>query len=143
MTDPYPVGAEPVDRQQSESTQSLGALMSEISKDLSTLMRQEVELAKVELKEEAAKAGKSAGMLGAAGFAGYMFIVLLSFAAAYGLGSQIGYGWGTLIVAGIWAVIGAVLFVLGRSRLKRVSPKPERTIQTLKEDAQWARHPTS
>jgi uncharacterized membrane protein YqjE len=143
MTDPYPVGAVPVDRQQSESTQSLGALMSEISKDLSTLMRQEVELAKVELKEEAAKAGKSAGMLGAAGFAGYMFIVLLSFAAAYGLGSQLGYGWGTLIVAAIWAVIGAVLFVLGRSRLRRVSPKPERTIQTLKEDAQWARHPTS
>jgi hypothetical protein len=143
MTDPYPVGAEPVDRQQSESTQSLGVLMSEISQDRSTLMRPEVELAKVELKEEAAKAGKSAGMLGAAGFAGYMFIVLLSFAAAYGLGSQIGYGWGTLIVAGIWAVIGAVLFVLGRSRLKRVSPKPERTIQTLKEDAQWARHPTN
>jgi hypothetical protein len=143
MTDPYPVGAEPVDHQQSESTQSLGALMSEISKDLSTLMRQEVELAKVELKEEVAKAGKGAGMLGAAGFAGYLFIVLLSFAAAYGLGSQIGYGWGTLIVAAIWAVIGAVLFVLGRSRLRRVSPKPERTIQTLKEDAQWARHPTS
>ena len=143
MTDPYPVAAQPVDRQQNESTQSLGSLMSEISKDLSTLMRQEVELAKVELKEEAAKAGKSAGMLGAAGFAGYMFLVLLSFAAGYGLGSQIGYGWGTLIVAAIWAVIGAVLFVLGRSRLKRVSPKPERTIQTLKEDAQWARHPTS
>jgi len=143
MTHPSPGGAEPVDRQDSDSTQSLGTLMSEISKDLSTLMRQEVELAKVELKEEAVKAGKSAGMLGAAGFAGYMFIVLLSFAAAYGLGSQIGYGWGTLIVAAIWAVIAAVLFVMGKSRMKRVSPKPERTIQTLKEDAQWARHPTS
>ena len=143
MTDPYPVGAEPVDRQRTDTAESLGTLMGEISRDLSTLMRQELALAKVELKEEAAKASKGAGMLGAAGFAGYLFIVLLSFAAAYGIGSQIGYGWGTLIVAAVWAVIGAVLFVLGRSRLRRVSPKPERTIETLKEDAQWARHPTS
>lgn len=143
MTDPYPVGAQPADHQQSQGTESLGTLMSEISSDLSTLMRQEVELAKVEIKEEVAKAGKGAGLLGAAGFAGYLFIVLASFAAAYGIGSQIGYGWGTLIVAGVWAGIGAVLFVLGRSRLRRVSPKPERTISTLKEDAQWARHPTS
>jgi putative superfamily III holin-X len=143
MTDPYPVGAEPADRMSADGTQSLGTLMTEISRDLSTLLRQEVELAKVEVKEEVAKAGKGAGLLGAAGFAGYMLIVLLSFAAAFGIGSQLGLGWGTLIVAGVWAVIGAVLFLLGRARLRRVSPKPERTIQTLKEDAQWARHPTS
>ena len=143
MTDPYPMGAEPVDRHRTDSTESLGTLMGEISRDLSTLMRQELELAKVEIKEEATKAGKGAGMLGGSGFAGYMVIILLSFAAAFGIGSQIGLGWGTLIVAAIWAVIGAVLFALGRARLRRVSPKPERTIETLKEDAQWARHPTS
>lgn len=143
MTDPYPVGAEPADRQHGEAAQSLGTLMSEISSDLSTLMRQEVELAKAEVKEEVSKAGKGAGLLGAAAFAGYLVIVLLSFAAAFGIGSQIGLGWGTLIIAGVWAVIGAVLFVLGRARLRRVSTKPERTIETLKEDAQWARHPTS
>lgn len=143
MTDPYPMGAEPVDRHRTDSTESLGTLMGEISRDLSTLMRQELDLAKVEIKEEVAKAGKGAGMLGGAGFAGYMVLILLSFAAAFGIGSQIGLGWGTLIVAAIWAVIGAVLYALGRARLRRVSPKPERTIETLKEDAQWARHPTS
>jgi hypothetical protein len=122
---------------------SLGQLVGDLTQDLSRLMRQELELAKAELREEASKAGKAAGMLGAAGFAGYMTAVLLSFALAFGLANVVGLGWATLIVAVLWGIAGAVLYSAGRSRMKTVSPKPERTLETLKEDAEWARHPTA
>lgn len=115
------------------SEQSVGQLLGEVSRDLSTLMRQEVELAKAEIKTEVGKAGKGAGMLGGAGFAGYLFVLFLSFAAWWGLGHVVDIAWAALIVAGIWGVIAAVLAVTGRSSLKRLNPKPERTIDTSKE----------
>ena len=78
---------------------SIGELIGNISNDLSQLFRQEVELAKAEVKEEAAKAGKAAGMLGGAGFAGYLAVVLLSFALVFGLANVMDAGWAALIVA--------------------------------------------
>jgi uncharacterized membrane protein YqjE len=121
---------------------SVAELVTEVTGDLQKLFRQEVELAKAEFREEAAKAGKAAGMLSAAAFAGYMTLVLLSLAAVFGLAVLIGLGWAALAVAAVWAVAGAILFAMGRSRMRRVSPTPERTIETLKEDARWAKHPT-
>ena len=130
------------DRPQPAGETSIGELIGDISNDLSQLFRQEVELAKVELKEEATKAGKAAGMLGVAGFAGYLAIVLLSFAAVFGLANVIDAGWAALIVAVVWAIIGAVLYANGRKRLKTVDPMPRRTVDTIKEDAQWLKNPT-
>ena len=115
------------------SEKSIGALLSEITTDLSTLMRQEIDLAKAEVKEEATKTGKAAGMLGAAGFAGYMVALFASIALWWALANGMDEGWAALIVAALWAVVGAVLYSMGRSRLKAVHPKPERTVQTLKE----------
>jgi len=112
---------------------SVGQLLSEISQDLSTLMRQEVELAKAEIKTEVAKAGKGAGMLGGAGFAGYLVVLFLSFAAWWGLANVMDVGWAALIVAAIWALIGAILYLAGRSTMRRVNPKPERTLNTAKQ----------
>lgn len=112
---------------------SVGQLLSDVSRDLSTLMRQEVELAKAEVKAEVSKAGKGAGMLGGAGFAGYMVLLFLSFALWWGLENVMDAGWAALIVAGVWIVIGAVLYVIGRSTLRKVNPKPERTIETVRE----------
>ena len=115
------------------SQRSVGSLISEVTTDLSTLMRQELDLAKAEMKEEAAKTGKAAGMLGGAGFAGYMVALFLSLALWAALANGMDEGWAALIVAAIWAVIGAVLFVTGRKKLREVQPKPERTVDTLKE----------
>jgi hypothetical protein len=112
---------------------SVGALIGEVTKDLSTLMRQELELAKAELKTEAKKAGQGAGMFGAAGFAGYMVLLFLSLALMWGLSNVMDTGWAGLIVAVIWAVIGAVAFVMGRKRFQQVNPKPERTVDTLQQ----------
>ncbi len=121
---------------------SVGQLISEISDDLSTLFRQEVELAKAEVRQEARKAGKAAGMLGGAGFAGYMVALLLTLALVAALSNVMDPGWAALIVAVVWAIIGAVLYVTGRQRLRTVSPVPRQTVDTLKEDAQWLKNPT-
>ena len=96
-------------------------------------MRQEVELAKAEIKTEVAKAGKGAGMLGGAGFAGYMVLLFLSFGLWWGLANAMDTGLAAVVVAVVWLVIGAVLFVTGRSTLRKVSPKPERTVETVQE----------
>lgn len=130
------------DRADQVADTSIGEMIGNISNDLSQLFRQEVELAKAELKEEASKAGKAAGMLGGAGFAGYLAVLLLSFAAVYGLANVMDTGLAALIVAVIWAAIGGVLYVNGRKKLKTVDPVPRRTVDTLKEDAQWLKNPT-
>jgi hypothetical protein len=121
---------------------SIGEIIGNISDDLSQLFRQEVELAKAEIRQEATKAGKAAGMLGGAGFAGYLAVVLLSFAVVFGLSNVMDPGWAALIVAIVWGAIGAVLFVNGRKKLKTVDPVPRRTAETLKEDARWLKNPT-
>lgn len=110
---------------------SVGALMGEVAKDLSTLMRQELELAKVEVKAEAIKAGTGAGLFGAAGFAGYMVALFLSLALMWALASAIPTGWAGLIVAVLWGIVGAVAFVMGKKKFQQVNPKPERTVETL------------
>src|SRR4051795_3904796 len=112
---------------------SVGQLMGEVAKDLSTLMRQELELAKVEVKAEAKKAGQGAGMFGAAGFAGYMGLMFLSFALWWALANVMDVGLAALIVAVIWGVIGAVAYFMGRKKFAEVNPKPERTVETLQQ----------
>ncbi|HEY0508485.1 MAG TPA: phage holin family protein [Blastococcus sp.] len=113
-----------------EST-SVGALMGEVAKDLSTLMRQELELAKVEIKAEAVKAGTGAGLFGAAGFAAYMMILFLSVALWWALSHVVGHSWSALIVAILWGAVAAVAGLMGKKKFQQVNPKPERTVDTL------------
>jgi hypothetical protein len=112
---------------------SVGNLISEVTNDLSTLMRQELELAKAEMKQEAVKSGKAAGMLGGAGFAAYMVALFASIALWWGLANAMDEAWAALIVAVVWAIVAGVLAATGRKKLREVNPKPERTVDTLKE----------
>ena len=123
----------------SPANASPGQLAAEVAKDMSTLVRQEVALAKAELQQEAKTAGMAAGAFGGAGFAGYFVLFFLSLAAVYALDSVMPAGWAALIVAAVWGVIAAVLAVVGRNKLKQFNPKPERTIETVKEDVAWAK----
>jgi uncharacterized membrane protein YqjE len=118
---------------------SLGQLFSELTSDLSTLMRKEVELAKVETKEEVARAGKAGGMLGGGAFAGWFALLFLSFAVAWLLDEWMHTALAFLIVGLVYAVVAAVLVVQGRSRMQSVNPVPQQTVETLKEDVQWAK----
>ena len=110
---------------------SIGELLSDVSQDISTLMRQEVELAKAEIKQSATRAGKGAGMFAGAGLAGHMVLLFLSISAWWAIGDKAGYGWSALIVAAIWLVIGAVLAVVGRGEIKTVKGVPQ-TADTVK-----------
>ena len=109
---------------------SLGDLISDVTQDLSTLMRQEVQLAKAELQQSAARAGKGAGMLGGAAVAGYFVLLFLSVALWWAIGSATGLGWSALIVAVIWGMTAALLYVRGRASLKSVRGLP-RTADTV------------
>ena len=107
---------------------SIGALVSDISADLSTLMRQEVALAKAEVKDSATKAGKGAGMLAGAGYAGHFVVLFLSLAVWMGLADLIGnLGWAAVIVAVLWGTVAAVLALMGRKQLKTVEGIPQTT----------------
>jgi hypothetical protein len=111
---------------------SLGELVGDVTRDLSTLMRQELALARAELKQEASKTAKGAGAFGGAGFAGYMAVLFLSIALWWALAYLVGLGWSALIVAVLWGVVAAVLAAVGRRRFREVNPTPERTVDTLK-----------
>lgn len=109
----------------------VGQLISDITRDMSTLLRQEVALAKAEVSAEVTKTGRAAGMLGGAGFAAYMVLLFLSFAAWWGLANVMDEGLAALLVAAAWAVIGAVLYSTGRTQFRHIHPKPERTVDTV------------
>src|SRR5688500_18763659 len=111
---------------------SIGALISDISADLSTLMRQEVALAKAEVKDSATKAGKGAGMLAGAGYAGHFLVLFLSLALWMGIANLIdSLGWAAVIVAVLWGIVAAILAMVGRKELKKVEGVP-RTTETAK-----------
>ena len=122
------------------SQRSVGEVFGEVTKDLSKLVGQEIELAKTEVRAEAKKAGTIAGGFAGAGAAGYFAVLFLSLAAMFALGAAFdSLGWAALVVFAVWAVIAAVLFVMARKKAQTLNPKPEQTIQTLKEDARWAK----
>jgi hypothetical protein len=114
-----------------DSRATVGELFSEVAEDLSTLMRQEVELAKAELRQSAIRAGKGAGLLAGAGVSGHMVLLFASVAAWWGIGDATGHGWSALIVAAIWLVIAAALGLMGRREISAVRGIPQ-TTQTVK-----------
>ena len=114
-----------------DSRPSAGELFSEVAEDLSTLMHQEVELAKAELRVSAIRAGKGAGLLAGAGISGHMVLLFASVAAWWGIGDATGHGWSALIVAAIWLIVAAVLGLMGRREISAVPGVPQ-TAQTVK-----------
>jgi uncharacterized membrane protein YqjE len=120
---------------------SVGEIVGKLAGDFSRLMRAEIALAKAEAKEEAKNAGKGVGMLAGAGYAGHLLVLFLSLALMFLLAVWMPIGWAALIVAVLWGIVAAVLYTSGRKNLKRATPPMEETVETLKEDAQWAKRP--
>jgi hypothetical protein len=132
-----PDSATPID------DQSLGELVTTVTRDLSALVRKEIELAKVEITAEAKKAGVGAGFLGGAGFLSLFALIFASIAGAYGISEGAGLDlWiGFICIAGFYALIAGGLAVMGLGALVTIKP-PARTIRTVKDDIAWAKHPT-
>jgi Putative Actinobacterial Holin-X, holin superfamily III len=132
MTDPYlesaTTGASAVgpDRLQSDE-RSIGDIMSSVTRDVSQLMRQEVELAKAEFKQSSTRAGKGAGLLVGAAIAGVLFLVFLSVFVWWLLGNVMPLEWSALIVAVVWAIVAAVLAMVGKKELERIRGLPQTT----------------
>jgi Putative Actinobacterial Holin-X, holin superfamily III len=114
------------------SQPSLGTMLGDVTRDMSQLVRQEVELAKAELRRDAKRTGQAAGMFGGAGLAGFMVLLFGSIALWWALANVMDQGWAALIVAGVWAVAGLVLFAVARARMRAIRG-PRQTAQTARE----------
>ena len=118
---------------------SLSELLSEVTGELAELFRKEVELAKVETSEQVSRATKAGAMLGAAAVIGFLTLILLAFAAAWGLSEVVPEGVAFLIVGVVFGLVAAVLASVGKKRIASVNPVPNQTVQTLKADVQVAK----
>ena len=133
---PHPVessrGVDGMSAEQKAEIASLGDIVGDLSAGLSTLMRQEVALAKAEARESASQAGKAAGLFSGAALGGWMAALFLSLAVWEWIAGAIdNRGWAAVIVMAIWAVIAAVLAAMGKAEMKRVNGLP-RTVETTK-----------
>ncbi len=126
--------------EQRRDERSLGELFAELSRELTALVRQEAALARAELTEKATTAGKNVGVLAAGGAVAYAGFLALLAALIIGLG-QLGVPWwlSALIVGLVVAGIGYALVQKGLKALKQLNLAPQQTIETLKEDTEWAK----
>jgi uncharacterized membrane protein YqjE len=125
-----------------EAEYSLGELFSRLTTDFSELVATQVDLAKVEIKEEVAEAGKGAGLVTGGGLAAYLGITFLSFAAAWALDEIMPAAVAFLLVALAWLVAAGLLYSAGRKQLRAMHVVPQ-TKAAIKEDVQWAKHQKS
>lgn len=117
----------------------LGELFSDMTSQVQELLRKEVELAKVETKEQVTRAGKAGAMFGAAGITGFFAVLLLSFAAAWGLAEAIPVGLAFLAIGLLFAVVAGILFTQGKAKVAELKPMPEQTMKTLRDDVEVAK----
>ena len=145
MTSPMETGRDPVPdpTRPLEADRSMGELFGRLTEDVGELISTQFELAKAELRHDVAEARKAATLLGAGIGAAVLTVLMLSFAAAWGLAEVMDAGWAFLIVGVVYAIAAAVLLQQGRARLNEATPVAEQTVESLKEDVEWARHQTS
>jgi CHASE3 domain sensor protein len=117
----------------------LGALFSELGGQMQDLVQQEMALAKAEVKEQAVRAGRTAGLFAGAGVAGFVGLLLVAMAVAWGLAEAIPAGLAFLAVGLVFVVAAGLLFVQGRTSARRIRPVPTETVRTLRDDIDAAR----
>ena len=120
----------------------IGELVKELSSQTSTLVRQEIELARAELQQKGKLAGKGAGMLSGAAIAALLALGALTAALIALLDKAMATWVAALIVMALWAIVALVLAKAGQKSLQRATPPAPQTIETVKEDIQWAKNPT-
>jgi sugar phosphate permease len=131
-------------RQEALRERPVGELLKELANETTTLVRQELELAKAEMREKGRKAGPGIGMWGAAGVVALGCFGALTAFFVLALDGALPNWAAALIVAAVYAAVAAVLYLQGKERVDEAgSPVPEQTVETLKEDVQWAKHPTT
>jgi uncharacterized membrane protein YqjE len=122
---------------------SLGQIVGDVAQDLSALVRQELQLAKTEVHQEATRAGRGAGLLAGAGVAGHLLLVFVSLCLMFLLDNWMPIELAALITAAVWLVIALVLATSGKRALAQTNPALPETQRSLKEDAAWVRQQKS
>lgn len=118
---------------------SIGELLKQLSQETSTLVRKELELGRAELVQQGKKAGAGAGAIGAAAIVGLLALGALTACFILALDTAMA-GWlAALIVAVVYGVIAGVLGMTGKNRIKEATPPAPQTVETVKEDVQWAK----
>ena len=120
----------------------IGELVKDLSSQTSTLVRQEIELARAELQQKGKQAGKGAGMLGAAAVAALLALGALTAGLVALLDTAMATWVAALIVMALWAIVALVLAKAGQKSLQKATPPAPQTVETVKEDIQWAKNPT-
>jgi uncharacterized membrane protein YqjE len=120
----------------------VGELVKDLASQTSTLVRQEIQLAQAEVTEKGKVAGKGAGLLAAAAVFAVLALGALSAALIALLDDAMPTWVAALIVMALWAIVAAVLAKAGQSALKRATPPVPQTVETVKEDIQWAKTQT-
>ena len=120
----------------------IGELVKDLSAQTSTLVRKEIELARAELQQKGKEAGKGAGMLAGAAMFGLLAMGALTAALIALLDKAMATWVAALIVMALWAIVALVLAKAGQKALKRATPPAPQTVETVKEDIQWAKNPT-
>ena len=131
--------------QERRDDRSLGELFGDLSRQTTTLIRQEVELAKTEMSAKASRVGKDIGFLAIGGAVAYAAFLALLAAVIIFLATVVRLDWwlSALLVALIVGVAGFLLIQKGRQALTQEDLTPRRTIESLKEDAEWAKDRTA
>ena len=131
-------------RQEALREQPIGELLKQLANETTTLVRQELELAKAEMRQKAGKAGPGVGMMGAAGGVALLALGALTAFFVLALDGAVPNWLAALIVAIVYGAVAGVLYIRGKERVDDAgSPAPRQTIETLKEDVEWAKHPTT
>jgi uncharacterized membrane protein YqjE len=120
----------------------IGELVKELSSQTSTLVRQEIELARAELQQKGKLAGKGVGMLGGAAMAALLAVGALTAGLIALLDREMATWVAALIVMALWAVVALVLATAGQKSLQKATPPAPQTVETVKEEIQWAKNPT-
>jgi uncharacterized membrane protein YqjE len=121
---------------------SLGELFGDLGRDLSALVRGEMDLARTETRQEIRRASRAGVSFGAAAVAGLLTLMFVSAALAWLLDQWMNRALAFLVVALIWAIVAAVAAAAGRKRTQEIEPIPE-TVETLKEDVEWLKQQKS
>jgi uncharacterized membrane protein YqjE len=119
--------------------QSVGDLLKQLSQETTTLVRKELELAKAEVTEKGKQAGVGAGMFGGAGVAGLLALGSLTAFLIALLATAMEVWIAALIVTVLWAAVAGVLALMGRNKVQDATPPVPQTVETIKEDVQWAK----
>jgi hypothetical protein len=129
--------------QQEREDRSIGELFSELSQKTTTLVRQEIQLAKVEMSQKASRVGKNVGFLIIGGVVAYTGLLAVVAAGIVLLGEVIAYWLSAAIIGVVIAAVGAVLVIKGANTLRQEEPTPRETVETLQEDKEWLKDQTS